>query len=273
MTMMNKNPAYETDSWDIPIEEFEWRLMRTVNMGGNPTGVYVAYPDARTVAVHLDRLFGQDGWMDNYQITPDGKAVTCTLKVLMNGEWISKVDVGVMTDIEPHKGGFSDAFKRAAAKLGVGRNAYAIPEVLAPVQKVGEKFFKPRKDGNRPFDLLLLELARNLLNEGAPPASSSEASVAPGEEPKPKARQEAAPAPKAEAIPDEDLIPPAKWKSFMETMQKFPESEKNKIKAWWADNGDGTSSPSPTTDPAIFEQLMAFVNVVNAEFELVAPPF
>jgi hypothetical protein len=91
----------------------------------------VAYVDARVVEDRLDDVFGVEGWQDEYHCLPNG-SVVCKLRVRIDGEWIEKSDVGSQSD-QPDEGdrvksAFSDALKRAAVKLGIGRYLYRLPQ-------------------------------------------------------------------------------------------------------------------------------------------------
>jgi hypothetical protein len=91
----------------------------------------VAYVDARVVEDRLDRVFGPGGWQDAYTVLPNG-SVMCVLRVKIGGEWIEKSDVGSVSE-QPDEGdrlksAFSDALKRAAVKLGIGRYLYRLPQ-------------------------------------------------------------------------------------------------------------------------------------------------
>jgi hypothetical protein len=89
-----------------------------------------AYLDARAVMQRLDCVFGVGGWKDAYTITEAG-SVVCTLAVKVEGEWVEKTDVGSPSeqpdDGDKLKAAFSDALKRAAIKLGIGRYLYRLP--------------------------------------------------------------------------------------------------------------------------------------------------
>lgn len=89
----------------------------------------LAYVDARCVQDRLDDVFGVAGWQDEYTLLPDG-ACLCRLRVKVNGEWIEKMDVGSESEQKDehdrHKAAVSDALKRAAVKLGIGRYLYRI---------------------------------------------------------------------------------------------------------------------------------------------------
>ncbi|APW63426.1 Rad52/Rad22 family DNA repair protein [Paludisphaera borealis] len=85
------------------------------------------YITARMVMNRLDEVLGPVNWWDDY--TPIENAIVCRLTVrLPDGTTLTKCDAGGFTttldtsDFE--KSGFSDAFKRAAVKFGVGRYLY-----------------------------------------------------------------------------------------------------------------------------------------------------
>jgi hypothetical protein len=91
----------------------------------------IAYVDARVVEDRLDEVFGVDGWQDGYQVLPNNNVI-CKLRVKIDDEWIEKSDVGSQSD-QPDEGdrmkaAFSDALKRAAVKLGIGRYLYRLPQ-------------------------------------------------------------------------------------------------------------------------------------------------
>lgn len=92
----------------------------------------VAYVDARVVAERLDEVFGVDGWQDAYEVLPN-HSVVCVLSVKVGDQWVAKSDVGSQSEQADEgdrmKAAFSDAFKRAAVKLGVGRYLYRLTKV------------------------------------------------------------------------------------------------------------------------------------------------
>lgn len=91
-----------------------------------------AYLDARAIMQRLDTVFGVGGWKDRYQITSTG-SVVCCLSVKVDGEWVEKTDVGSPSeqpdDGDKLKAAFSDALKRAAIKVGIGRYLYRLPRL------------------------------------------------------------------------------------------------------------------------------------------------
>jgi hypothetical protein len=107
--------------------EVRWKP-QTVTKDGK-RALAIAYIDARAVIDRLDEVLGIDGWTDAYAVLPDGSTV-CTLKARIGDAWISKVDVGGPSE-QPDEGdrrkaAFSDALKRAAVKLGIGRYLYRL---------------------------------------------------------------------------------------------------------------------------------------------------
>lgn len=87
----------------------------------------MAYLDARQVAERLDQCVKPWNWEDTYRVVTltldDGKqvhGVECSLTVF----GVTKTDVGVASAYDQLKGAWSDAFKRAAVKHGIGRFLY-----------------------------------------------------------------------------------------------------------------------------------------------------
>jgi hypothetical protein len=81
------------------------------------------YITARQVMNRLDEICGPAGWYDVYR-TLDNKHVECTLFIKCGEDFIGKTDVGEVSNFAPMKGGYSDAFKRAAVRWGIGRELY-----------------------------------------------------------------------------------------------------------------------------------------------------
>ena len=120
--------------------------------------IMVAYIDARDVADRLDEVFGFDGWSDMYsepqQITTTefGKSKTktyvkCTLTIHGEKRDIHKEDVGSESATESVKGAYSDAFKRAGVKLGIGRGLYSMPTIMINETKEYNNKLHPSKAG------------------------------------------------------------------------------------------------------------------------------
>lgn len=85
------------------------------------------YITARVAMNRLDNVVGPEGWWDEY--TPHTNSVLCRLTIrLPDGSTLTKCDAGGhagMADAgDDDKSGYSDAFKRACVKFGVGRYLY-----------------------------------------------------------------------------------------------------------------------------------------------------
>lgn len=85
----------------------------------------LAYIDARDVMRRLDEVVGPASWQDRYVPMPNG-TTCCEIGIRIDQEWIWKANGAGNTDIEGEKGGYSDAFKRAAVLWGIGQYLYDI---------------------------------------------------------------------------------------------------------------------------------------------------
>ena len=102
----------------------------------------VCYIDARMVMGRLDAVAGLDGWSDEYEVLAqrDGYAsVECALSILGSKP---KRDAGDCAGPDAIKGAYSDAFKRAAVKWGIGRYLYAIPSKWVPYDPKHKKLLE-----------------------------------------------------------------------------------------------------------------------------------
>ncbi len=102
---------------------FETSEVRTRSQAGRQ----LHYITARTAMNRLDNVFGPENWWDEY--VPGEHSVLCRLTVrLPDGSTLTKADAGGYAGMpdqgDDDKSGFSDAFKRAAVKFGVGRYLY-----------------------------------------------------------------------------------------------------------------------------------------------------
>jgi hypothetical protein len=90
-------------------------------------GRQLSYVTARTVMNRLDWVIGPENWWDDY--VPTEHSVVCRLTIrLPDGQVVTKADAGGYAGMsdpgDDDKSGYSDAFKRAAVKFGVGRYLY-----------------------------------------------------------------------------------------------------------------------------------------------------
>lgn len=131
---------------DVDLADILWRVDSKATNG---RARYISYIDARITALYLDLWVGPDGWEESYEeaLLHGEQVLWChltlhfprrsvvhsdltTFKMGRGGSEQEKVAVGI-------KGYPSDAFKRAAAKAGIGRNVYRLPEIWAPVNDRG----------------------------------------------------------------------------------------------------------------------------------------
>src|SRR3990167_2881406 len=139
--MTNETKGHQAD-FDIDPGLAHWKIQTWNKDTTNPRAFCVPYFDARDIAEKLDDLFGWWGWQDRYASLERG--VLCTISVASEAGWVEKSGMADYSDIEPVKGAESDAFKRAAAKLGVGRNAYQMDAVWEKCEVRDGKPLMPR---------------------------------------------------------------------------------------------------------------------------------
>lgn len=123
---MGKN--WETISLELsaafPVDSVKWRVGRVAKDGNR--GTALAYIDARDVMDRLDLVVGVNNWKDS--ILDLGNAALCTIEIWDDeaNHWVAKTDGADESNIEATKGKYSDAFKRAAVKFGIGRYLYTL---------------------------------------------------------------------------------------------------------------------------------------------------
>jgi len=87
------------------------------------------YADARAVAQRLDDVLGLAGWQFEVKVADTAaKVVHGTLIAVIDGVTTVRQDFGYPNsaqDDEPYKSAASDALRRCAAQIGVGRSLYA----------------------------------------------------------------------------------------------------------------------------------------------------
>lgn len=127
----------------FPAKAVKWRVGSTTK--DKTRGSALAYVEARAVMKRLDQVFGPSGWSfetrpvslevtgRNGQITESGFIGRLTV-TWPSGKTTVREDAGAASDIEPLKGGASDALKRAAVQLGIGRYLYHLPTRWVPLR-------------------------------------------------------------------------------------------------------------------------------------------
>jgi hypothetical protein len=109
-------------------EEIQWKPGQVKG----DRALALAYINTRAVMDRLDDVLGPDSWEDRYEVLASGDVV-CTLKCRVGERWVRKSDVGGPSE-QPDggdriKAAFSDAFKRAAVKFGIGRYIARLPRM------------------------------------------------------------------------------------------------------------------------------------------------
>lgn len=97
------------------------------------------YITARVAMNRLDDVVGPANWWDEY--VPGENSVLCKLTILLpDGRSITKQDAGGYGGMpdqgDDDKAGYSDAFKRACVKFGLGRYLYndGVPAFVTPAE-------------------------------------------------------------------------------------------------------------------------------------------
>jgi hypothetical protein len=130
-------------SLPFPPEDIEWRVSRAGNGRSGAFCMVLAYITARAIQKRLDDVCGPEHWrleaprileINNKSAFACGISIRVTHAALSDSpetEWITKWDVAEPTNVEPAKGGFSGAMKRAGAQWGIGRYLYHLDETFA----------------------------------------------------------------------------------------------------------------------------------------------
>lgn len=120
----------------FPPASISWRVGSTTK--DKSRGMALAYIDARDVMRRLDESVGPHNWKDEYHDC--GKRLICTIHIRCGDEWVGKSDGAGDSDVEPEKGGISDAFKRAAVKWGIGRYLYDLDSPWVELEARGNSY-------------------------------------------------------------------------------------------------------------------------------------
>lgn len=128
---------------------------------GDKGCLLVSYIDARLVTERLN-LVCPHLWHDEYEALADG-LMLCRLTV----DGITRTDVG---SGYKGKGLYSDAFKRAAVKFGVGQSVYALPQIKLWLSEEPEDKAKHRiesfKDSKGKTQFRITDYGMKKLREG-----------------------------------------------------------------------------------------------------------
>ncbi len=143
----------------FPAGDIEWRVSQAGY--GDRKEIWckvLAYITARAIANRLDDVVGPENWCNTPMVVHEVRtgiwALQVGISIRIEGEWITKYDVSESTRVEPAKGGFSGAMKRAGSQWGIGRYLYLMDETYAEVSDQGGKGWKrARLDEKKGGDL------------------------------------------------------------------------------------------------------------------------
>ena len=116
---------------------------REGNTFGNKANM-LAYIDARYVMDRLDEAT-EGYWTSEYKEIKGN--LFCGISILLDGEWVTKWDVGVPSNFEAQKGEASDSFKRAGVMWGIGRDLYSLGRFVAPLGDNGRAPYNWKPEG------------------------------------------------------------------------------------------------------------------------------
>ena len=135
-------------------DQIDWRVGSTNSE--KTRGMALAYIDSRAVMDRLDDVCGVGNWGCSYTGIGNDKTC-CSIGILVArefktvllptdrtpiaaAEWVWKADGAGDTDFEAAKGAFSDSFKRAAVKWGIGRYLYGLDSPWVEIEPMGKSY-------------------------------------------------------------------------------------------------------------------------------------
>jgi hypothetical protein len=125
------------------------------------------YKTARTDVKRLNDVFGLN-WQNSYHYDNKG-ILACTITVKSGDEWVSRTDVGTESMTEKEKGSYSDAFKRAGYKFGIGIELYRSPFIFIKWDmqeftnpKTNKTQYKPKKFFANNLDVSAFEVKKGI---------------------------------------------------------------------------------------------------------------
>lgn len=107
--------------------EIEWRVQSQTSTGKL---IVVPYINNRCVMHRFDAAFGPENWTSEFREIANGFICRLTVIIKDTNRIVHREDGASKTNIEPEKGGISDAMKRAAVQFGLGRCLYDYPRVF-----------------------------------------------------------------------------------------------------------------------------------------------
>lgn len=155
----------------LTAEDVEFRVNTTAESGLQ----LLIYKTARTDVKRLNEVFGLH-WKSRHYHDAKGSLV-CEISIYdkETNLWISREDVGTESNTEKEKGEYSDSFKRAGFKWGIGMELYNAPFIwikweMKQRQKDGKaelnKYKKPIWQEEKRFDVKKIIVKEYLVENG-----------------------------------------------------------------------------------------------------------
>lgn len=124
-----------------PKDRVKFRIGR--KYANNQRAHMLAYVDARYVQDQLDDVIGAENWSNSFEVIDN--TLYCSITVVFpDGKVVSKTDCGTESNVEKQKGEASDAFKRSAVMLGIGRDLYDLPNHFNMHADLDAKGYPPK---------------------------------------------------------------------------------------------------------------------------------
>lgn len=111
-------------------DEISCRAQQVTTYNNEHSALVLLYKDARVDMDILDETYGNNNWKREFFLLQNNLWCTLSTRESSDAEWVPKCDVGVESDTEAVKGQSSDAFKRAAVNVGIGRELYTAPLIF-----------------------------------------------------------------------------------------------------------------------------------------------
>lgn len=135
-------------------------------------GMALAYLDSRDVQDRLNEVCGLN-WQVRHPWSA-GSKLACEIGIKIGGEWIWRGDGAGDSDVEAEKGAFSDSFKRAAVRWGIGRYLYDIDSPWVQIEGRGNSYVIAQGEIGKLRDLLF-RIGKSATSSGdAPPSTETD---------------------------------------------------------------------------------------------------
>jgi hypothetical protein len=118
------------------------------------------YKDARADMNLLDETVGCENWQRSHVLINGN--LFCNVSIKLDGEWVTKQDVGTESYTEKEKGQASDSFKRACVNWGIGRELYTAPFIWVSNCEIANKNGKPTTYDRFAVDYISYDSNRNI---------------------------------------------------------------------------------------------------------------